>query len=252
MDALSSQANVSGYKAVLIAADSLPKLFPMMMTAAGTISPAKVFVMGAGVAGLQAIATARRLGAVVEAYDVRPVVKEQIMSLGAKFVEVAVEAKDAQTAGGYAKAQSEDFYKKQQELLADHAGVSDVIITTALVPGQKAPILVSEDAVKRMRAGSVIVDLAAEQGGNCALTDPGKTVVKYGVTIHGPFNVPSSMAPQSSQLYARNVTSFVSAIFKQGAIAIDMKDDLIKGPLVINAGEVVHEPTKNALAKGGP
>jgi len=252
MDALSSQANVSGYKAVLIAADSLPKLFPMMMTAAGTISPAKVFVMGAGVAGLQAIATARRLGAVVEAYDVRPVVKEQIMSLGAKFVEVAVEAKDAQTAGGYAKAQSEDFYKKQQELLADHAGVSDVIITTALVPGQKAPILVSEDAVKRMRAGSVIVDLAAEQGGNCALTDPGKTVVKYGVTIHGPFNVPSSMAPQSSQLYARNITSFVSAIFKQGAIAIDMKDDLIKGPLVINAGEVVHEPTKNALAKGGP
>jgi len=251
MDALSSQANVSGYKAVLIAADTLPKLFPMMMTAAGTISPAKVFVMGAGVAGLQAIATARRLGAVVEAYDVRPIVKEQIMSLGAKFVEVAVEAKDAQTAGGYAKAQSEDFYKKQQELLADHAGISDVIITTALVPGQKAPILVSEDAVKRMRPGSVIVDLAAEQGGNCALTDPGKTVVKYGVTIHGPFNVPSSMAPQSSQLYARNITSFVSAIFKQGQITIDMKDDLIKGPLVINAGEVVHEPTKNALAKGG-
>jgi len=251
MDALSSQANVSGYKAVLIAADTLPKLFPMMMTAAGTISPAKVFVMGAGVAGLQAIATARRLGAVVEAYDVRPIVKEQIMSLGAKFVEVAVEAKDAQTAGGYAKAQSEDFYKKQQELLADHAGMSDVIITTALVPGQKAPILVSEDAVKRMRAGSVIVDLAAEQGGNCALTDPGKTVVRYGVTIHGPFNVPSSMAPQSSQLYARNITSFISAIFKQGQITIDMKDDLIKGPLVINGGEIVHEPTKNTLAKGG-
>jgi H+-translocating NAD(P) transhydrogenase subunit alpha len=250
MDVLSSQANVSGYKAVLIAADSLPKLFPMMMTAAGTIPPAKVFVMGAGVAGLQAIATARRLGAVVEAYDVRPIVKEQIMSLGAKFVEVAVEAKDAQTTGGYAKAQSEDFYKKQQELLADHAGVSDVIITTALVPGQKAPILVSEDAVKRMRPGSVIVDLAAEAGGNCALTEPGKTVVKYGVTIHGPFNVPSSMAPQSSQLYARNITSFVAAIFKQGVITIDMKDDLIRGPLVINAGEVVHEPTKNALAKG--
>ena len=187
MDALSSQANVSGYKAVLIAADTLPKMFPMMMTAAGTISPARVFVMGAGVAGLQAIATAKRLGAVVEAYDVRPVVKEQIMSLGAKFVELPVEAKDAQTAGGYAKAQSEEFYKKQQELLAEHAGMSDVIITTALVPGQKAPILVSEDAVKRMRPGSVIVDLAAEQGGNCALTDPGKTTVKYGVTIHGPF-----------------------------------------------------------------
>jgi len=251
MDALSSQANVSGYKAVLIAADSLPKLFPMMMTAAGTISPARVFVLGAGVAGLQAIATARRLGAVVEAYDVRPIVKEQIMSLGAKFVEVAVEAKDAQTSGGYAKAQSEDFYRKQQELLAEHAGMSDVIVTTALIPGQKAPILVSEEAVKGMRPGSVIVDLAAEQGGNCALTEPGKTVVKYGVTIHGPFNVPSSMAPQASQLYARNVTSFVAAITKQGALNIDTKDDLIRGALVINKGEVVHEPTKNALAKGG-
>jgi len=251
MDALSSQANVSGYKAILIAADSLPKLFPMMMTAAGTISPARVFVLGAGVAGLQAIATARRLGAVVEAYDVRPIVKEQIMSLGAKFVEVAVEAKDAQTAGGYAKAQSDDFYRKQQELLAEHAKMSDVVVTTALVPGQKAPILVSEDAVKSMRPGSVIVDLAAESGGNCALTDPGKTTVKYGVTIHGPFNVPSSMAPQASQLYARNVTSFVSAIFKQGAISIDTKDDLIRGSLVINRGEVVHEPTKNAMAKLG-
>jgi H+-translocating NAD(P) transhydrogenase subunit alpha len=251
MDALSSQANVSGYKAVLIAADTLPKMFPMMMTAAGTIPPARVFVMGAGVAGLQAIATAKRLGGVVEAYDVRPIVKEQIMSLGAKFVELPVEAKDAQTAGGYAKAQSEEFYRKQQELLAEHAGMSDVIITTALVPGQKAPILVSEEAVKGMRAGSVIVDLAAEQGGNCALTEPGKTTVKYGVTIHGPFNVPSSMAPQASQLYARNITSFVSSIFKQGVANIDMKDDLIRGPLVLNKGEVVHEPTKNALAKGG-
>jgi H+-translocating NAD(P) transhydrogenase subunit alpha len=251
MDALSSQANVSGYKAVLIAADSLPKMFPMMMTAAGTISPSRVFVMGAGVAGLQAIATAKRLGAVVEAYDVRPVVKEQIMSLGAKFVELPVEAKDAQTAGGYAKAQSEEFYKKQQELLAEHAGMSDVIITTALVPGQKAPILVSEDAVKRMRPGSVIVDLAAEQGGNCALTDPGKTTVKYGVTIHGPFNVPSSMAPQASQLYARNITSFVSSVFKQGVATFDVKDDLVRGPMVLNRGEVVHEATKNALAKAG-
>lgn len=249
MDALSSQANVSGYKAVLIAADSLPKIFPMMMTAAGTISPARVFVLGAGVAGLQAIATARRLGAVVEAYDVRPIVKEQIMSLGAKFVEVAVEAKDAQTAGGYAKAQSEEFYKKQQDLLAEHARMSDVIVTTALVPGQKAPILVSEEAVKGMRPGSVIVDLAAESGGNCALTEPGKTVVKYGVTIHGPFNVPSSMAPQASQLYARNITSFVSAIFRDGLLNVDTKDDLIRGSLVINKGEVVHEATKNALAK---
>src|SRR5580704_3961126 len=237
MDVLSSQANVSGYKAVLIAADSLPKMFPMMMTAAGTIPPARVFVMGAGVAGLQAIATAKRLGAVVEAYDVRPIVKEQIMSLGAKFVELPVEAKDAQTAGGYAKAQSEEFYQKQQELLADHAGQSDVIVTTALVPGQKAPILVSEDAVKRMRPGSVIVDLAAEQGGNCALTDPGKTTVKYGVVIHGPFNVPSSMAPQASQLYARNITSFAAVVFKQGVTDLDLKDDVVRGPLVLNKGE---------------
>jgi NAD(P) transhydrogenase subunit alpha len=248
MDALSSQANLAGYKAVLIAGDSLQKIFPMMMTAAGTISPAKVFVMGAGVAGLQAIATAKRLGAVVEAYDVRPVVKEQIMSLGAKFVELPVEAKDAQTAGGYAKAQSAEFYKKQQELLAEHVGASDVVITTALIPGQKAPILVSEEAARRMKPGSVIVDLAAEQGGNCALTDPGKTVVKYGVTIHGPFNVPSMMAPQASQLYSRNVTSFLSTMLKDGTLNIDLKDDVIKGSMVINKGEVVHEPTKTALS----
>ena len=248
MDALSSQANISGYKAVAIAADSLPKLFPMLMTAAGTIPPAKVFVMGAGVAGLQAIATAKRLGAVVEAYDVRPIVKEQIMSLGAKFVELPIEAKDAQTSSGYAKAQSDEFYRKQQALLADHARISDVIITTALVPGQRAPILVSEDAVKGMRPGSVIVDLAAEQGGNCALTEPGKTVVKYGVTIHGPLNVPSTLGPQASQLYSRNVASFFSAILKNGILNIDPKDDLIRGALVMNKGEVVHEATKNALA----
>ncbi len=247
MDALSSQATVSGYKAVLLAADSLPKFFPLLMTAAGTISPAKVFVVGAGVAGLQAIAVARRLGAVVEAYDVRPVVKEQIASLGAKFVELPVETKDAQTAGGYAKAQSEDFYKKQQQLLAEHAWVSDAVITTALVPGQRAPVLISEEAVKGMRAGSVIVDLAAEQGGNCALTEPGKSVVKYGVTIHGLLNLPSMMAPQASQLYSRNVTMFLLAMIKDGNLNIDTKDDLIRGPLVIQKGEVVHEATKKAF-----
>ncbi len=251
MDALSSQATVSGYKAVLIAADTLPKFFPMLMTAAGTISPARIFVIGAGVAGLQAIATARRLGAVVEAYDVRPVAKEQVASLGAKFVELPVEAKDAQTAGGYAKAQSEDFYKKQQELLAEHARASDAVITTALVPGQRAPILVSEDAVRGMRAGSVVVDLAAEQGGNCALTEPGRTVVKYGVTIHGTLNLPSTMAPQASQLYCRNVTSFLAAILKDGKLQLDLKDDLIRGPMVIQKGEVLHEATMKAL-KGGP
>ncbi|HZW57420.1 MAG TPA: Re/Si-specific NAD(P)(+) transhydrogenase subunit alpha [Nitrososphaerales archaeon] len=247
MDALSSQATVSGYKAVIIASDTLPKLFPMLMTAAGTIPPARVFVVGAGVAGLQAIAVARRLGAVVEAYDVRPIAKEQVESLGAKFVQIAVQAADAQTTGGYAKAQSEDFYKKQQELLAERASASDVVITTALVPGQKAPQLISEEAVKRMRPGSVIVDLAAEQGGNCALTEPGKTVVKYGVTIHGPFNLPSTMAIQASQLYSRNITSFLSALIKDGALNIDVKDDLIRGPLVLNKGEVVHDATKKAL-----
>lgn len=252
MDALSSQATVSGYKAVIIASDTLPKLFPMLMTAAGTIPPARVFVVGAGVAGLQAIAVAKRLGAVVEAYDVRPVAKEQVESLGAKFVQIAVQTADAQTSGGYAKAQSEDFYKKQQELLAERAGASDVVITTALVPGQKAPQLISEDAVKRMRPGSVIVDLAAEQGGNCALTEPGKTVIKYGVTIHGPFNLPSTMAIQASQLYSRNITSFLSALIKgedDGGVSLnlDLKDDLIRGPLVLNNGEVLHEGTKKAL-----
>lgn len=250
MDALSSQANVSGYKAVMIAADTLPKLFPLMMTAAGTISPARVFVIGAGVAGLQAIATAHRLGAVVEAYDVRPTVKEQISSLGAKFVELPVEAKDAQTAGGYAKAQTEEFYKRQQELLAEHTRQSDVVITTALVPGQKAPLLVSENAVKGMRPGSVIVDLAAEQGGNCALTEAGKTVVKYGVTIHGPLNLPSSMAPQSSQLYSRNLTSFLSAMLKDGNLNIDLKDEVVRGTLVMDKGAIVHEATRNALTGG--
>ena len=209
MDALSSQSNLGGYKAALIAAETLPRIFPLMMTAAGTISPARVFVVGAGVAGLQAIATARRLGALLEAYDVRPIVKEQIESLGAKFAQMPVEAKDAQDAGGYAKAQTEEFYKKQQKFLAERAQASDVVITTALIPGQRAPILISEDAVKGMRTGSVVVDLAAEQGGNCALTEPGKTVVKYGVTIIGPLNLPSTMAPQASQLYSRNITSFL-------------------------------------------
>ena len=247
MDALSSQSMVSGYKSVLIAADSLPKLFPMLMTAAGTIAPARVFVLGAGVAGLEAIATARRLGAVVEAYDVRPAVKEQIESLGAKFVELPLEAKDAQTSGGYAKAQSDEFYRKQQELLASHSGASDVVITTALVPGSRAPILVTEEAVRRMRPGSVVVDLAAEQGGNCALTEPGKTVVKYGVVIHGPLNLPSSMAPQASQLYSRNVTTFIQPMIKDGTLNADPTDDLVKGTIVVQLGKVLHGPTRAAL-----
>jgi H+-translocating NAD(P) transhydrogenase subunit alpha len=251
MDALSSQTNLGGYKAVLIAADVLPRIFPMMMTAAGTISPAKVFVVGAGVAGLQAIATARRLGAVLEAYDVRPVVKEQIESLGARFAVMPVETKDAQDAGGYAKAQTQEFYQKQQKFLAERAAASDVIITTALIPGQRAPILISEEAVKGMRTGSVVVDIAAERGGNCALTEPGKTVVKYGVTIIGPLNLPSTMAPQASQLYSRNITSFLAIMIKDGSLNIDVKDDLVRGPLVINKGELVHPATKTAI-EGAP
>ncbi|MDV3244366.1 MAG: Re/Si-specific NAD(P)(+) transhydrogenase subunit alpha [Nitrososphaerales archaeon] len=247
MDALSSQATVAGYKAVMLAADALPKLFPLLMTAAGTIAPARVFVLGAGVAGLQAIATARRLGALVEAYDVRPAVKEQVESIGARFVEVPLEVKDAQTAGGYAKAQSDEFYRRQQELLAEHTGAADVVITTALVPGKRAPLLISEDSVKRMRPGSVIVDLAAEQGGNCALTEPGKSVVKYGVTILGPTNVPSSMAPEASQLYSRNITTFLGNMLKDGKLNLDMNDELVRGPMVVHEGKVVHDQTRAAM-----
>jgi len=250
MDALSSQSTIAGYKAVLLAADSLPKIFPLLMTAAGTISAAKVFIIGAGVAGLQAIAVSRRLGAVVEAYDVRPVVKEQVQSLGARFVELPLEAKSAQDTGGYATAQSQDFYERQQKLMAEHTQTSDVVITTALVPGQRAPVLITEEAVKGMRLGSVIVDLAAEQGGNCALTEPGRTVVKHGVTIHGPLNLPSTMAPQASQLYSRNLTSFLQTIVKDGVLGIDLKDDLVRGALVVNKGEVVHQATKAALGEG--
>jgi H+-translocating NAD(P) transhydrogenase subunit alpha len=243
MDALSSQANIAGYKAVLLAADTSPKLFPLMMTAAGTISPAKVFVLGAGVAGLQAIATAKRLGAVVEAYDVRPVVKEQVMSLGAKFAEMPVEAKDAQDSGGYAKAMGEEFTRKQQEFLAQRAKPQDVIITTALIPGARAPILITEDAVKGMHPGSVIVDLAAEAKGNCAITEPGKTVVKYGVTIHGPLNLPSTMAPEASRLYSKNISGLLQLMVKDGKLTIDTKDEVVKGSMVLNAGQVVHMPT---------
>ena len=252
MDALSSQANIAGYKAVILAADTVPKLFPLMMTAAGTISPAKVFILGAGVAGLQAIATAKRLGAVVEAYDVRPVVKEQVMSLGAKFAEMPVEAKDAQDAGGYAKAMGEEFTKKQQEFLAGRAKLMDVVITTALIPNQRAPILITEDAVKGMRPGSVVVDLAAEAKGNCAITEPGKTVVKYGVTILGPLNLPSTMAPESSRLYSKNISSLLLIMLKDGKLTIDPKDDVVKGSMVINAGQVVHGPTLKAIEGPAP
>ena len=217
MDALSSMATIVGYKAVLLAADTLPRMLPMLMTAAGTVSPARVFVIGAGVAGLQAIATARRLGAVVEAYDVRPAVKDQIQSLGARFVELPIETAGAEDKGGYAKAQDEAFYRRQRELLAKVVADSDVVIATAAVPGKKAPVLVTEDMVKAMRPGSVIVDLAAEQGGNCELTEPGRTVVKHGVQIMGPLNLAATLPYHASQLYAKNVASFVLNLLKDGA-----------------------------------
>ncbi len=253
MDALSSQATVAGYKAVVLAIDSLPKIFPMLITAAGTIPAAKVFVIGAGVAGLQAIATAHRMGASVEAYDLRPVVKEQIESLGAKFVSLPLEAQDAQTSGGYAKAQSEEFYRKQQEFLAKTAQNADVVITTALVPGKRAPVLLSEDGVKGMKPSSVIVDLAAEQGGNCALTEPGKTVVKHGVTIHGLFNLPSLIPSQASLMYSRNISAFLALMLKDGKIHIDLNDDLISGSLAAYQGEVLFpkKPAPVVAAAGG-
>lgn len=247
MDVLSSMSSLAGYKAVLLAADHLPKIFPMMMTAAGTIIAAKVFVIGAGVAGLQAIATARRLGAVVEAYDTRPVVKEQVQSLGAKFVELPLETADAQDKGGYAKAQSEEFYRKQQELMAKHVAVADAVITTALVPGKRAPVLITESALQGMKPGSVVVDLAAEQGGNCEATEPDKVVVKHGVTIVGLLNLPSRLAYHASQMYSRNVTEFLRVLVKDGKVAMNLQDEVVKGPLVTCQGEVVHEAIRKLL-----
>jgi NAD(P) transhydrogenase subunit alpha len=240
MDVLSAMSTVAGYKAVLIAANNLPKFFPLLMTAAGTVSPAKVFIIGAGVAGLQAIGTAKRLGAVVEAYDTRPVVKEQVESLGAKFVELGLETKDAQAATGYAKAQSEEFYRDQQRQMGKVIAGADVVITTALIPGQKAPILVTEEMVQGMRPGSVIVDLAAEQGGNCAVTEPGKDVIKHGVVVCGPLNITSTMPMHASQLYSRTVTNYLRHLLKDGRINVDVSDELTRGPLVTHQGEVVR------------
>jgi proton-translocating NAD(P)+ transhydrogenase subunit alpha len=251
MDALSAMSTVSGYKAVLLAASRLPKFFPLLMTAAGTVSPARVFIIGAGVAGLQAIGTARRLGAIVEAYDTRPVVKEQVESLGAKFVELGLEAKDAEDKTGYARAQSEDFYRRQQEAMGKVVATADVVIPTALVPGKRAPVLVTEEMVRGMRPGSVIVDLAAEQGGNCALTEPGQEVVKHGVLIVGPLNLPSTLAFHASQMYARTVTNYLHHLLKDGAVRLDLSDELTRGPLVTHQGEIAHAAVKAALTPGG-
>ena len=248
MDSLSSQSNIAGYKAVIVGAYSLPKFFPMLTTAAGTVTPARVLVLGAGVAGLQAIATARRLGAVVEAFDTRPVVKEQVQSLGAKFLEIDL-GEQGEGTGGYAKELSEEAHKKEQELVGKHVKDADVVITTALVPGRRAPILVTADMVRAMRAGSVIVDLAAEMGGNCELTEPGKTAVREGVTIHGEVNWPSTVAFHASQLYSRNVSALLAHLSKDGALALDLDDEITKGALITHEGQVVHAATKAALEK---
>ncbi len=247
MDVLSSQSTVSGYKAVLLAADHLPKFFPMLTTAAGSIKPATVLIIGAGVAGLQAIATARRLGAVVEAYDTRPVVKEQVLSLGAKFVDIDVDTSGSQTAGGYAKEVSADVLRRQQEVLADHAARADVIITTALVPGRPAPKLISAATVERMRPGSVIVDLAAETGGNCELTTPGEVVEHNGVTIIGLLNLPSMMPVHASQMYAKNVQNLLELLVKQGSFQPDYTDDIVAGTCITRDGNIVHQATNERL-----
>jgi proton-translocating NAD(P)+ transhydrogenase subunit alpha len=240
MDALSSMATISGYKAVLIAADTLPKLFPMLTTAAGTITPARVLILGCGVAGLQAIATARRLGAVVSAYDLRPVVKEQVQSLGARFVELAVEAKDAQDARGYATAQDESFYRKQRELLGKVIAENDVVITAAVVPGKKSPVLVTKEMVAGMAPGSLIVDLAAERGGNCELTQPGEKITHNGITIIGWFNLASTVPYHASQMYAKNLTTFLLLLVKDGKLQINTQDDIVRETLLTHGGEVVN------------
>ncbi len=249
MDTLSSMANIGGYRAVLIGAMELPKYFPMFMTAAGTVLAAKVFVIGAGVAGLQAIATARRLGATVEATDTRPVVKEQVESLGARWAGVET-TEAAQDAGGYAKELSADFYKKQGELIAARCAAADVVITTALIGGIKAPKLITADMVKGMKPGSVIVDVAAEGGGNCELTQPGKTVREHGVTICGPNNLPSEMPMHGSLLYSRNLTTFVLAFWKDGRFNLDLTDDILKGATVTHDGQVLHAAARDIIAKG--
>jgi len=240
MDILSSMATLAGYRAVILAAMSLPKIFPMLMTAAGTLTPAKVFVVGAGVAGLQAIATAKRLGAAVSAYDVRPAVKEQVQSLGAKFIELDLETKGAEDQRGYAKAMDEEFYRKQREMMARVVAESDVVITTASVPGKKAPILITRDMVAGMALGSVIVDLAAERGGNCELTQPGQTVTEKGVTILGPVNLPSEIPYHASQMYSRNITTFFLHLCKSGSIPYESEDEIIRDTLVVRDGQLVN------------
>jgi len=247
MDVLSSMATIAGYKAVLIAANELPKMFPMMMTAAGTVAPAKVFVVGAGVAGLQAIASAKKLGAVVQAYDVRPAVKEQVESLGGKFVEFELDAESSEDAGGYAKELGEDFYRKQREMMLSVVAASDVVITTAAIPGKKAPILVTAEMVQGMHPGSVIVDLAAERGGNCELTRVDETVIQGGVKIIGPGNIPTTVPYHASQMYAKNIATFLLHLVDEGTLKIDTEDEITEGTLITRGGKVVNPRVLEAM-----
>ena len=249
MDALSSMATIAGYKAVLVAAEALPRMFPMMMTAAGTVTPARVFVVGAGVAGLQAIASARRLGAKVEAYDVRPAVKEQVESLGASFVDLPLDTAGSEDAGGYAKAQDETFYARQREMMGRVVAASDVVVTTALIPGRPAPVLVTDEMVAGMTPGSVVVDLAAERGGNVEPSRPDEVVTAHGVTVLGPTNLPATVPYHASQMYARNVSALLLHLVRDGAVALDLDDEITAGTLVSRDGEVVHPRVRELLEK---
>jgi len=246
MDALSSQANIAGYKSVIMCANALGKIFPLMMTAAGTISPARVVIMGAGVAGLQALGTAKRLGAVVEVSDIRPQVKEEVQSLGGRFIEVPTDA-SMQDAGGYAKEASTEFLEKQKALIFKHITEADIVITTALVPGKKAPVLVTEEMVKKMRPGSVVLDMAVEFGGNCEVSELGKTVKKYGVTIIGEPNLPSLVPQHASEMYSKNILSLIQHISKDGKIELKLEDEIVKGSLITHNGEIVNQRIKEIV-----
>ena len=248
MDVLSSMATIAGYKAVLLAAHHLPKMFPMLMTAAGTLTAAKVFVVGAGVAGLQAIASARRLGGIVHAYDVRPAVREQVESLGGKFVEMELEAGDAEDQGGYAKQLGDEFYRRQRQLMAQVVAESDVVITTAAIPGKQSPLLITADAVRGMSPGSVIVDLAAERGGNCELTEADQTVEQHGVTILGPTNLPAEVPQHASQMFAKNVVTLLAHLVQEGELRLDLDDEITQAILITQAGDVIHERIRDLLA----
>jgi NAD(P) transhydrogenase subunit alpha len=247
MDVLSSQATVGGYKAVLLAAEALPRMFPMFMTAAGTIAPAKVFVIGAGVAGLQAIATAKRLGAMVKAYDIRAAVKEQVESLGARFVEMELGAGETEDKGGYARVMDETFYRKQRELMAKVVAESDVVIATAAVPGKKAPVLITNEMIEKMSSGSVIIDLAAERGGNCEATELGKSIRKFGVTIIGPENLPATVPFHASQMYSKNIATFFLSMIQERKLNINLEDEIIRETLVMRDGQVVHPAVRKIM-----